>query len=113
MAVFKTLTDEIIADEVADKQARFRAQAARAGGPRLSRARTQTANAVAWMREMIEYNVPHGKLNRGLAVLDGAPRAQHARRKQRSAADGCVPGAAQACVRCRAPPRARSRSSWP
>ncbi len=25
---------------------------------------------------MIEYNVPHGKLNRGLAVLDGARRAR-------------------------------------
>jgi hypothetical protein len=24
------------------------------------------------MREMIDYNVPLGKLNRGLAVLDGA-----------------------------------------
>jgi hypothetical protein len=31
----------------------------------------QTSNAVAWMREMMDYNVPLGKLNRGLAVLDG------------------------------------------
>jgi farnesyl diphosphate synthase len=34
----------------------------------------QTKDAVAWVREMIDYNVPLGKLNRGLAVLDGAWR---------------------------------------
>jgi hypothetical protein len=33
----------------------------------------QTENAVSWVEEMTNYNVPHGKLNRGLAVLDGAP----------------------------------------
>ena len=31
----------------------------------------QTKDAVAWIREMLDYNVPLGKLNRGLAVLDG------------------------------------------
>lgn len=28
-------------------------------------------NAVKWVREMVEYNVPGGKLNRGLAVVEG------------------------------------------
>ncbi len=31
----------------------------------------QVAIAVDWIDKMVEYNVPHGKLNRGLAVVDG------------------------------------------
>ena len=31
----------------------------------------QVQIAVDWIREMIAYNVPHGKLNRGIAVMDG------------------------------------------
>lgn len=27
---------------------------------------------MTWIKEMTDYNVPKGKLNRGLAVLDGA-----------------------------------------
>lgn len=33
--------------------------------------RAQTENAMSWIKEMTDYNVPKGKLNRGLAVLDG------------------------------------------
>jgi farnesyl diphosphate synthase len=41
--------------------------------------RVQTKDAVAWLSEMLDYNVPLGKLNRGLAVLDGTlHRALHA-----------------------------------
>ena len=55
-------------------QQQRRAHAAR--GAHASFAGPQTANAVAWMEEMMDYNVPLGKLNRGLAVLDGeAPAA--------------------------------------
>lgn len=39
----------------------------------------QTKDAVAWLREMLDYNVPLGKLNRGLAVLDGACQPRVAR----------------------------------
>ena len=42
------------------------------GSPTLRRAAAQTPNALSWIKEMSEYNVPKGKLNRGLAVLDGA-----------------------------------------
>jgi len=31
----------------------------------------QMSYAVDWLQRMTDYNVPHGKLNRGLAVLDG------------------------------------------
>ena len=31
----------------------------------------QVKIAVDWIDKMVEYNVPHGKLNRGLAVVDG------------------------------------------
>ena len=31
----------------------------------------QVKIAVDWIDRMVEYNVPHGKLNRGLAVVDG------------------------------------------
>ena len=106
MAVYKTLSDEIVADEVADQQARprgpSRLEANRPGAapqlgapPRASPPRpgnttpachvvrrvaysrrflplVQTKDAVVWIREMLDYNVPLGKLNRGLAVLDGA-----------------------------------------
>jgi hypothetical protein len=57
----------------------------------------QTANAVAWMREMMDYNVPLGKLNRGLAVLDGARRC--ARASHVAVLTHTHP-AAQACARC-------------
>ena len=81
MEVYKTLSDEIIADEVADNQVRPAAAVHTRRSPR-SRALLvpQTTNAVAWMREMMDYNVPLGKLNRGLAVLDGEclpPTAKH------------------------------------
>ena len=38
----------------------------------------QVKIAVDWIDRMIEYNCPHGKLNRGLAVVDGmrAPPAR-------------------------------------
>lgn len=75
LAVFKTLTDEIIAAEEADHQA------SKDRVPRLPALNSsgQTKDAVAWLREMFEYNVPLGKLNRGLAVLDGASRGVHGR----------------------------------
>jgi farnesyl diphosphate synthase len=31
----------------------------------------QVKIAIDWIEEMISYNVPHGKLNRGIAVMDG------------------------------------------
>ena len=72
MEVYKTLSDEIIADEVADNQARPAAVVRTCRSWRSHTLRVlQTSNAVAWMREMMDYNVPLGKLNRGLAVLDG------------------------------------------
>ena len=99
MAIYKTLTDGIIADEVADQQARTLHTPGSASAatpctcaihpllpntcraPRSERRlaltallAVQTKDAVAWVREMIDYNVPLGKLNRGLAVLDGAWR---------------------------------------
>eukprot|EP00793_Prasinoderma_coloniale_P005715 PRCOL_00004189-RA len=49
MDTFKVLVDEI---EAGDKAA-------------------MPPNAVKWVREMVEYNVPGGKLNRGLAVVEG------------------------------------------
>jgi len=45
----------------------------------------QTTDAVAWLREMMDYNVPLGKLNRGLAVLDGEPLAAACERSHRPA----------------------------
>ena len=50
MAVFDELAGGLVEDEVRDGQ---------------------VAIAVAWIKRMIAYNVPHGKLNRGLAVVDG------------------------------------------
>jgi len=50
MAVFDELAAGLVEDEVKDGQ---------------------VAIAVAWIKRMIAYNVPHGKLNRGLAVVDG------------------------------------------
>jgi hypothetical protein len=35
------------------------------------RADGQVQIAIQWIDKMVEYNVPHGKLNRGLAVIDG------------------------------------------
>ena len=50
LGVFRELADGLVQDEVDDDQVTI---------------------AVAWIKRMIEYNVPHGKLNRGLAVVDG------------------------------------------
>ncbi|KIZ02614.1 hypothetical protein MNEG_5340 [Monoraphidium neglectum] len=49
LKVYGTLRDEIVDDELF------------AGQP---------ADAKAWLREMLDYNVPGGKLNRGMAVYD-------------------------------------------
>jgi hypothetical protein len=89
MDVYKTLSDEIIADEVADNQARPAAAVHSCTCAQERRSRTlwvpQTTNAVAWMREMMDYNVPLGKLNRGLAVLDGELRAAQCCKRSASA----------------------------
>ena len=50
MAVFRELADGLVRDEIDDRQVKI---------------------AVEWIKRMIDYNVPHGKLNRGLAVVDG------------------------------------------
>jgi len=50
MAVFGELADGLVQDEIDDQQVKI---------------------AVEWIKRMIDYNVPHGKLNRGLAVVDG------------------------------------------
>jgi farnesyl diphosphate synthase len=50
LACFRTLSDEIL-----DQDAVVTAQ---------------PAHAKEWLREMFDYNVPKGKLNRGMAVLD-------------------------------------------
>lgn len=50
LEVFAQLTAELLADEKADGQVQI---------------------ALDWIGKMMEYNVPHGKLNRGLAVVDG------------------------------------------
>ena len=50
LEVFKQLRQELIDDEKADGQVKI---------------------ATDWIDKMVEYNVPHGKLNRGLAVVDG------------------------------------------
>ena len=47
---FEQLKEELVRDEIEDNQVQI---------------------AVDWIREMISYNVPHGKLNRGIAVMDG------------------------------------------
>jgi len=47
---FERLKEELVQDEIDDNQVQI---------------------AVDWIREMISYNVPHGKLNRGIAVMDG------------------------------------------
>ena len=47
---FEQLKEELVRDEIDDNQVQI---------------------AVDWIREMIAYNVPHGKLNRGIAVMDG------------------------------------------
>lgn len=47
---FERLKEELVRDEIEDNQVQI---------------------AVDWIREMISYNVPHGKLNRGIAVMDG------------------------------------------
>ena len=58
MAVFDELAAGLVEDEVKDGQ---------------------VAIAVAWIKRMIAYNVPHGKLNRGLAVVDGVRALKQAR----------------------------------
>jgi farnesyl diphosphate synthase len=50
LEVFTRLTAELVADEKEDGQVQI---------------------ALDWISKMMEYNVPHGKLNRGLAVVDG------------------------------------------
>ena len=50
LEVFQQLRKELIDDEKADGQVKI---------------------ATDWIDKMVEYNVPHGKLNRGLAVVDG------------------------------------------
>ena len=50
LEVFKQLKDELVQAEKDDAQVKI---------------------AVDWIDKMVEYNVPHGKLNRGLAVVDG------------------------------------------
>ncbi|GAB4822318.1 hypothetical protein N2152v2_009364 [Parachlorella kessleri] len=49
LKVFEQLRDEIVNDDLLGEQPEF---------------------AKKWMEEMLNYNVPHGKLNRGMAVLD-------------------------------------------
>lgn len=79
MKVYEQLVEEIIADERNDGQAR--AIRSSGSGSETETAHrpshcpnppAQTENAVTWIKEMTDYNVPKGKLNRGLAVLDGA-----------------------------------------
>ena len=48
--MFQQLRKELVDDEKADGQVKI---------------------ATDWIDKMVEYNVPHGKLNRGLAVVDG------------------------------------------
>ena len=43
MAVFRELADGLVRDEIDDRQVKI---------------------AVEWIKRMIDYNVPHGKLNR-------------------------------------------------
>jgi hypothetical protein len=50
LKVYESLREEILSDELLKE--------------------CYTAESSAWMREMLDYNVPGGKLNRGMAVLD-------------------------------------------
>eukprot|EP00227_Mantoniella_beaufortii_P007464 CAMPEP_0197591774 /NCGR_PEP_ID=MMETSP1326-20131121/13907_1 /TAXON_ID=1155430 /ORGANISM="Genus nov. species nov., Strain RCC2288" /LENGTH=368 /DNA_ID=CAMNT_0043157331 /DNA_START=48 /DNA_END=1154 /DNA_ORIENTATION=+ len=50
LAVFAQLRAELVSAEKDDKQVKI---------------------AVDWIDRMVEYNVPHGKLNRGIAVVEG------------------------------------------
>lgn len=55
LAVYEALREEIMADPTMQDQ---------------------PENAQAWMRKMLDYNVPGGKLNRGMAVLDALKAVQ-------------------------------------
>ena len=72
MAVFGELADGLVQDEIDDQQVKI---------------------AVEWIKRMIDYNVPHGKLNRGLAVVDGvralkAAKNETVERRGAEAGDG-------------------------
>ena len=67
---------------------------------------------------MMDYNVPLGKLNRGLAVLDGEScrplRNTISQRRAGAASDAqrlALPR--QACARCNPRAQAKRCSSWP
>ncbi|KAL6772067.1 FPS1 [Auxenochlorella protothecoides x Auxenochlorella symbiontica] len=68
LAVFEKLRDELLEDSIL------------AGQPESSK---------DWLRKMLDYNVPHGKLNRGMAVLDVllAARGGDVTEKEREAAN--------------------------
>jgi len=61
LKVFEELADGLVQDEVDDQQVTI---------------------AVEWIKRMIHYNVPHGKLNRGLAVVDGVRALKAAKNEE-------------------------------